>query len=57
MTPINGTGLRIRKERRKALCICVRPRTLKRTSKDRKHLRYLDNIGISENLVGNFKVI
>lgn len=57
MTPDKWQGLRIRKERRKAVCICMKPRTLRRTSKDGKHLRYLGNIGISENLVGNFKVI
>lgn len=34
----------------------MKPRILRRTSKDEKHLRYLDNIGISGNLVGNFKV-
>lgn len=36
--------------------ICMKPRIM-RTSKDVKHLRYLDNIEISENLMRNFKII
>lgn len=33
MTLISGTGLRIRKETRKALCICMKPRTLREPPK------------------------